>query len=319
MPTLRPQLLSGLVVIPTVEHDPGIYRVSIAIDVGMSRTPPPQVVNREDLIVELRNTSDGSLEPIASPDPGPLPVRALRVIQARGEFTYGQGLNPATELVVTVRGDRKTFPMSQTFAPTRCLGREPKEGDPFPATRPAPPPVASIGARLPRLAERLPQILLPFRPGCCIRRFEAPSTQIIDEAVKSAEFAIEGDFSSRGRRCRCKCCEYRQFVRGTFTDAGGNPVQFDMPSGPLSPTSYCEDGAVDEFGPGKPGYYGHRDTSTAGDEYGGGPGAAAGCTYRGREASGCPPTETAHLEFLGLIVDRCRNRVVATRTWTIDL
>lgn len=310
MPTLRPQLLSGLVVIPTVDLSGGLPRVSIAIDVGVSRTPPPEVVSREDLIVELRNSSDGSFEPIASPDPGPLPVRALRVIQARGDFTYGQGVNPATEVVVTVRGDRKTFPLSQTLAPTACLGREPKERGPFPTH---PPPAG--------FAARLPQFLLLLRPGCCIRRFEAPAAQIIDEAVKVAEFAMEADFTARGRRCRCrcKCCEYRQFVRGTFTDATGNPVPFDMPSGPLSPTTYCEDGAIDEFGPGKHGYYGHRDTSTAGDEYGGGAGAEAGCTYRGREAAGCPPTETAHLEYLGLIVDRCRGTVAAKRTWTIDL
>jgi hypothetical protein len=317
MPTLQPQSLSGLVVIPTVDLSAGIPRVSIAIDVGVSRTPPPQVVSREDLIVELRNPTDGSFEPIASPDPGPLPVRALRVVQARGDFTYGQGVNPATEVVVTLRGDRKTFPMSQTLAPTRCLGHEPKEGERFP-TRGLPGSIITPTAAGPQLVDRLPKFLLPLRPGCCVRRFEAPATQIVDEAVKTAEFATEADFGSRGRRCRCKCCEYRQFVRGTFTDAGGAPVQFDMPSGGLSPTTYCEDGAIDEFGAGKHGYYGHRSTSTAGDEYSG-TGAAAGCTYRGREAAGCPPGETAHLEFLGLVVDVCRGTVVAKRTWTIDL
>src|SRR3954453_15873001 len=131
MPTLRPQSLSGLVVIPTVDLSGGIPRVSIAIDVGGSRTPPPEVVSREDLIVELRNPTDGGFEPIASPDPGPLPVRALRVVQARGDFTYGQGVNAPNELVVTLRNDQKTFPMAQTFTPTQCLRREPREGGPF--------------------------------------------------------------------------------------------------------------------------------------------------------------------------------------------
>src|SRR4051794_15920363 len=97
MPTLRPQRLSGLVVTPTVEASGGINRCSIAIDVGVSRTPPPQVVSREDLIVELRNPAEGSFEPIASPDPVPLPTRALRVVQARGEFTYGGSVGPPTE------------------------------------------------------------------------------------------------------------------------------------------------------------------------------------------------------------------------------
>jgi hypothetical protein len=41
------------------------------------------------------------------------PVRALRVVQARGDFTYGQGVNPPAEAVVTARGDRKTFPLAR--------------------------------------------------------------------------------------------------------------------------------------------------------------------------------------------------------------
>jgi hypothetical protein len=308
MPTLRPQRLSGLVVIPTVESGGGINRVSIAIDVGFSRALPAEVISREDLIVELRNPAEGSLEPIASPDPGPLPVRALRVVQARGEFTFAQGVNAPTEVVVTLRGDRKTFPMAQTLAPTRCLGREPQEGGAFQA---APVP----GNVILRLIPKLPPVL---RPGCCVRRFEAPLNSSTDPAARSEFFAMEADFTTSGRRCRCSCCEYRQFVRGTFGDAAGAPVRFDMPSGPLDPARYCEDGAVDEFGPGRHGYYGHRDTSSAGDAYGG-KGAAKGCSYAATETSSCPPTDSVHLEFLGLIVDRCRGTVSAKRKWVVDL
>src|SRR3954447_6771668 len=141
MPTLRPQRLSGLVVIPTVEHVPGIHSVSLAIDVGMSRTPPPQVVNREDLAVELRTPVEGSFEPIASPDPGPLPVRAIRVEQARAEYTFAQGVNAPTELKVTLRGDQKIFQLSQMFSPTSCLGREPKEGGPISSAPGHRPPI----------------------------------------------------------------------------------------------------------------------------------------------------------------------------------
>jgi hypothetical protein len=315
MPTLRPQVLSGLVVIPMVEQGGGIFSVSIAIDVGESRTPPPDVVSREDLIVELRSPVEGSFEPIASPDPGPLPVHAIRVVQARGEFTYAQGVNAPTELVVTLRGDRKSFPMAQTFAPTRCLGREPKEGGPFGHGFPGGDSADDRGGGL---LARAPGFLAALRPGCCVRRFEAPLNAIADGAVKSEEFEMEADFTSRGRRCRCSCCEYRQFVRGTFTDAGGASVRFDMPSGPLNPTNYCEDGSIDEFGPGKHGYYGHRGSSSPGDEYSGA-GAEKGCTYRAKEAPGCPPAESVHLEFLGLVIDRCRGRVTAKRKWVVDL
>jgi hypothetical protein len=308
MPTLRPQTLSGLLVIPTVESGGGIHRVSIGIDVGSSRagSPAPAVVNREDLIVDLRAPVEGSLEPIASPDPGPLPVHALRVVQARGEFTFGQSVNAPNEVVVTLRGDRKTFPMSQTFAPTGCLSREPKEGGPFGRTPPS---------RGPALLTRI-QRFWPLRPGCMVRRFDAPVNTSANPAVKSESFEMEADFSSRGRRYRCTCCEYRQFVRGTFTDANGAAVRFDMPSGALDPARYCEDGRIDEFGPNRPGYYGHRDTSSTGDAYSG---HGGGCEYRGSETASCPPTETAHLEYMGLIIDRCRGTVAAKRTWVVDL
>jgi hypothetical protein len=310
MPTLQPQRLSGLVVTPTVEQGGGMWHGSVAIDVGMSRAGTPQVVSREDLVVELKNPSEGSFEPIASPDPGPLPTRALRVVQARAEFTYGGSVNPPTELVVSVKGDRKSFPMAQTYSPAACLGKEPATGDPFAATRP--------GTR-PGIIIRLPVIGHIFGPRCRPRRFDAPLNVSVDATAKSEYFEMEGDFATRLPRFRCGCCEYRQFVRGTFTDAGGAAVRFDMPSGALDAVRWCEDGAIDEFAPGGHGYYGHRATSSPGDEYTGAGVVGPGCAYRAKEKPACPPAETAHLEFAGLIVDRCRGRVVAKRNWVVDL
>lgn len=316
MPRLRPQVLSGLVVIPTIEQGGGIYRVSLGIDTGMSRTgpgtQPADVVTREDVIVEVRNNTDGSFEPIGSPDPGPLAVRALRVVQARGEWTFSQGFNPPDEVVVTLRNDRKTFPMSDTSTPTPCLSREPGEQPEFPIPRPH-------GLSL---VDQLRGIIWPpSKAFCCVRRFAAPLHVQTDAAAKSEFFEMAASLGSPTggpileRGCRCGCCEYRQFVRGTFTDANGTAVLFDLPSGPLSATHFCEDGAIDEFGAGKHGFYGHRDTSTPGDAYGG----TGACTYHGNETSSCPPTDTMHLEFLGLLLDACRKRVVATRKWTVDL
>jgi hypothetical protein len=311
MPTLRPQTLSGLVVIPTVEQAGSIFRVSIAINVGASRTgpgtTPPQVVSREDLVVELRNASEGSLEAIGSPDPGPLPTRALRAVQARGEFTFSQGVNPPDELTVALRGDRKSFPMNQPLTPTRCPGKEPQVGDPFPVRR---PPLS--------IFRRLPQLLRPRKTSCCVKRFEAPLNPTPDPAAKNEHFDMQGDFVARPRRCTCGCCEYRQYVRGTFSDAAGAPVRFDLPSGALDSATYCEDGYIDEFGPGKHGYYGHRATSSAGDAYSG-TAPSQDCNYRANETPACPPAEAAHLEFVGLIVDLCRGRVAEKRTWVVDL
>jgi hypothetical protein len=305
MPTLLPQRLSGLVVIATVEDTGGVWAVSLGIDVGMSRTPPPQVVNREDLVVELRNPSEGSLEPIASPDPGPLPVRAIRVEQARADYTFAHGVNPPTQLVVNLLGDQKSFPVSQTYSPTACLGREPKPGGPLPHV-----PAGGVNV----LRRLIPPIL---RPSCCVRQLQAPLNASTDPTGKSESFEVEAAFSTASRRCRCSCCEYRQYVRGTFTDANGTAVRFDMPSGPLDPARWCEDGAVDEFCPGKHGYYGHRGASTPGDEYSAG--AHAGCAYRAKVKPSCPPTDSLHVEFLGMVIDRCRGRVAASFSWVINL
>jgi hypothetical protein len=306
MPTLLPQVLSGLVVIPTIDLSSGLYKVSIAVNTGQSRagSPPPQVVTREDLVVEVKNSTDGSFEPVASPDPGPLPVRALRVVQARGDFTFSQGADPAQEVTVALRNDRKSFPVGKTLTPVSCLGREPKEGGPFPPGKRRP-----IFGLIPSLVRRT---------RCRVRRFDAPLNVVPDPSVKSEHFDVEADFAAAGKKFQCRCCEYRQFVRGTFTDAGGAGVPFDMPSGPLDPTRWCEDGSIDEFGSGSHGYYGHRQTSSAGDEYGGS-GPSQGCAYRGNETASCPPAESAHLEYLGLIVDGCQRTVVATRSWTVDL
>jgi hypothetical protein len=317
MPRLRPQKLSGLVVVPTIELDGSVYRVSVAIDVGMSRTgagtQPPDVVSREDVIVEVRNATDGSFEPIQSPDPGPLPVRALRVVQARGEWTFGQAFNPPDEVVVTLRGDRRSFPMTDTFPSTPCLRAEPQEGAAFPIV---PGTTSSLLGRL-----RTSIFFPPIKPRCCVKRFEAPLHTQTDAAAKSELFNVEaslgqgvgGPFKNRG--CRCACCEYRQYVRGTFRDADGNAVAFDLPSRPLDPAAYCEDGAIDEFGTSKHGYYGHRETSTPGDAYSG----TGGCVYRANETAACPRSGSMHLEFLGLMVDVCRKRIVAKRKWTVDL
>jgi hypothetical protein len=226
-------------------------------------------------------------------------------VQARGEFTFGQGVNPATELTVALRNDRKSFPMSQTLAPTACLGREPEEGGAFPAAAPSTGVVL-----LHRIRSLWPPP--PLRPRCCVRRFDAPLNPTTNATARSESFELEAEFLARARRCRCTCCEYRQFVRGTFSDATGAAVRFDMPSGALDAVKYCEDGTIDEFGPGRHGYYGHRDTSTPGDAY-------SGCTYSANETPSCPPTDGVHLEFLGLIVDRCRGTLVAKRKWVVDL
>lgn len=297
MPTLRPKEIAGLVVIPTVEQGGGVWRVSLGINVGNSRGGPIDVVTREDLVVELSNPSEGDLEAIQSPDPGPLPVRSLRVAQARADFSYGQGVNPAESLSVNLRGASAVFSLADTFPQNAGLTKVPQVGGPFPFRGKRP--------------------FLPWlrRRRCCVKRFDAPLNRVPDATAKNEKFDMEADFTTGAKRCHCNCCEYRQFVRGTFTDGNGQAVIFDLPSGPLDASAYREDGRIGEFALTNHGFYGHRAESTPGDEYPG----KGGCQYRGTETAGCPPTDTAHLEYVGLVIDRCRRTVAAVETWVVDL
>lgn len=186
--------------------------------------------------------------------------------------------------------------MSQTFQPARCLGKELQKGDSFPGRRRPSFPFLSFLRRI----------------KCCVRRFDVPLNTSTDPAAKRETFDIEAEFQEQPGRCRCDCCEYRQYVRGTFTDAGGANVRFGMPSGALQAKRFCEDGSIDEFSPGGNGLYGHRGSSTPGDAYGG-----PGCEYRGNEAVSCPPGDSVQVEFLGVLVDTCQGRVVATKKWTV--
>lgn len=114
--------------------------------------------------------------------------------------------------------------------------------------------------------------------------------------------------------CACECCEFRQFVRGWFRDAAGNTIPDPFPDGALDPTDYH----IDEFGPGRDGCYGHRETSSPGDAYTN-PGPNEGCRYEGRDTPRVRASGSAHLEFIGLIVDVCHGPIVEVRTWVLNL
>jgi hypothetical protein len=199
---------------------------------------------------------------------------------------------------VNLRGTNAVFSLADTFPQSAGLTKVPQVGDSFP-----------FRGKIP-FWDRL------RRRRCCVKRFDAPLNRAPNATAKSEKFDMEADFTALSKkRCYCNCCEYRQFVRGTFTDGNGQAARFDLPSGPLDPSAYREDGRIGEFALTNHGFYGHRPGSTPGDEYPG----KGGCQYRGTETAGCPPTDTAHLEYVGLIVDRCRRRVAAVETWAVDL
>jgi hypothetical protein len=125
-------------------------------------------------------------------------------------------------------------------------------------------------------------------------------------------------FAKDGGGCKCACCEYRQYVRGSFK-RNGQKVDLLLPSGYLSPTDFKEDGLVGApYGP----HYGHRDEIGASDDWYI-PARPDGCEYQGHDFPGIggAPGDTfdIDLEFQGEIVDVCNNIVLKSMTWTVKL
>jgi hypothetical protein len=124
-----------------------------------------------------------------------------------------------------------------------------------------------------------------------------------------------------GGDCACKCCEYRQFVRGEFI-VDGNPQRHILPDGDLDRTIWREDGMPHHYGAGKHLFYGHRtDPGMGNDVYT--PRRADGCEYRGHDDPGARTgNATAHvvvrLQFRGEILDTCNNTRQSVE-WRVDL
>jgi hypothetical protein len=118
----------------------------------------------------------------------------------------------------------------------------------------------------------------------------------------------------------CECCEYRQYVRGTFR-VNGVSVPHWLPGGLLHPVRYQEDGIPNFYGPNHHFYYGRRaQRGTAHDRYL--PRRADGCRYVGSDFPGVvgPPGTRFEIDlhFRGEIVDVCNGgQVIASTTWFV--
>ncbi|MBL8393250.1 MAG: hypothetical protein JNK99_00665 [Candidatus Accumulibacter sp.] len=128
----------------------------------------------------------------------------------------------------------------------------------------------------------------------------------------------EGDGDEEGG-CRCSCCEYRQYVRGTFR-LNGRLQEHRLVDGRMHPTKWRED-AIQRFPGGQLLRYGHRrDTYSTWDDYP--PLRGSGCAYRGRDAPGVvalPGTAfEIDLYFKGEVRDVCENRIVVQRYWRVS-
>lgn len=160
---------------------------------------------------------------------------------------------------------------------------------------------------------------------CCVDRFALPPAPLVNEVIRpsaglrkaGARFKMEVDFNPAPAPCACKCCEYRQWVRGYFK-YGGETIKHMLPSGEMSETEFKEDGITNP----PPGpHFGHRD-EPGGDDDRYLPARTDGCQYRGTDLPGIRGAPGVRfevkLEFKGEIIDVCNHNVVRTATWTVN-
>jgi len=130
-------------------------------------------------------------------------------------------------------------------------------------------------------------------------------------------FNMLATFAEDQGKCKCACCEYRQYVRGSFK-LNGQIVLHPLPSGFLSPVEFKEDGVAGvAYGP----HFGHRDEIGAPDDLYL-PTRQDGCEYQGNDFPGMAgrPGNTfdIELEYRGEIIDVCNSNVVLqSTTWRV--
>jgi hypothetical protein len=126
-------------------------------------------------------------------------------------------------------------------------------------------------------------------------------------------------------RANCPCCEYRQFVRGSFRYKNKKKDHRMNPGVLLDPDELREDG----FGVPGPAaanpHYGHRNEpkNNAHDRYSNPGNRGAGCNYNGSDAPGMSnmPAGAAYsfnLTFQGKIIDVCNGTDVRTHDWNVN-
>jgi hypothetical protein len=131
-----------------------------------------------------------------------------------------------------------------------------------------------------------------------------------------AQFSMIGAFSPNQIPCSCKCGEYRQFVRGTFT-RNGSPITHPLCGTNLDPTSFQEDCALIGGTNYKYGYRSQRFGSSVFTS----PDQITGCVFNGsdfpRIGGSSGDNLAINLDFMGNLVDTCRNTILASSSWSV--
>lgn len=300
---LREARVANLWVYPFLETKGDACEVVLAIVKGMSRDEASQPVLGETVSAELMDGQERSLRLMARPPDGPMPEFGGPSVTVNANFRFALTDSPLRLLKVTLRGETHAFALE----PIPGDGRQEKER-------------AGFLEEALRTMKRLLKCCC-FKK-CCVRNFDVPANRSGRQMTGNRlheSFNMNADFVGF-LCCKCSCCEYRQYVRGSFT-AGGAAVVHVLPGGAMDPVVWREDGVPNHFGPGAHFFYGHRgDPGTITDVYQS-PNRADGCEYRGFDDPGISTTPlvamTMNLEFRGEIVDVCTGKTKRTATWTV--
>ncbi len=139
------------------------------------------------------------------------------------------------------------------------------------------------------------------------------------DGTKYAQLTFTMDASFRDN---APCCEYRQYVKGSFTRNGQKVPKALGPGIVLDPNVFQEDGVGGPVPAGTNPHYGHRNEpkNPAGDRYSNPANRKAGDTYHGSDAPGFPRikagrTYSFNLTFKGVIIDTCNQLSMEPHEW----
>lgn len=165
--------------------------------------------------------------------------------------------------------------------------------------------------------------------SCIVSSFDTPTNRSGQTVTPNADGTSDANESFEMKASfkgsypgECRCCEYRQYVKGYFQvqKPGGNwkTVPLELRWGVmLDQNTYNEDGKGTLA-------YGLRDQPGIGDNYTPLP-RTTGCSYSGSDAPGFKNLPkgvafSAWLDFQGKIIDVCHeNKVANTKEWTVHL
>jgi hypothetical protein len=326
MPYLRAKEIAGFLVQPSIEEAHSRYVVQCYIGVGTTFQPSPvTIVAASELAVVLFNAAGQELEQVTRPEENELPVIGGPGLYAVAQFEFQPSGARPSKLNVTLKSQTATFEVSDIAETPRTFDSPPQTSQEYPIRR-APEGIIDNLVDILRKIGRFFKNLFS-NEKCCLRIFNDPANiNHHDPATfgrNAEDFDMIAAFEQIRAECFCRCCEYRQFVRGSFFRPDGSRFAHPLLDAPMAQNDYREDGmpAGDPRLPpswpaGQGLAYGHRDLPDfPTDHYT--INRPQGCDYNGHDRPSCPATWTARLDFIGLIIDTCRGEVVDSRQWMV--